>query len=141
MFESQEDASSNPTALVAAMLRSALGEINNTKSYAGDQSYELDPRNKFDNPRHLTWPRPTIAAFADDHNHHLPLCWAYFQSLVPETTSAHQPSMGDHPSNSGEAAGPQSSCRDRGAPVAFGMVSTHTVIHENGPNLHHLGRP
>jgi len=42
--------------LAAAMLRSAWEYINDTRrrSYAGNQSYKLDPRNDFDNPRVLS---------------------------------------------------------------------------------------
>jgi len=56
MIESQEDASPNPTLLLAAMLMGAWEEINDTRrrSYAGNQSYKLDPRNDFDNPRLLS---------------------------------------------------------------------------------------
>jgi len=41
--------------LAAAMLRRAWEDINDTRgrSYAGNQSYKLDPRNKFDNPKLL----------------------------------------------------------------------------------------
>jgi len=53
MIESQGDASATPTVLAAAMLRSAWEDINDTRrrSYAGNQSYKLEPRNNFDNPR------------------------------------------------------------------------------------------
>jgi len=53
MIESQEDTSTNPTVLAAAMLRSAWEDINDTRrrSHAGNQRYKLDPRNDFDNPR------------------------------------------------------------------------------------------
>eukprot|EP00669_Euglena_mutabilis_P004215 TRINITY_DN1541_c0_g1_i2.p1 TRINITY_DN1541_c0_g1~~TRINITY_DN1541_c0_g1_i2.p1 ORF type:complete len:196 (-),score=2.85 TRINITY_DN1541_c0_g1_i2:421-1008(-) len=56
MIESQEDASATPTVLAAAMLRSAWEDINDTRrrSYAGNQSYKLDPRNDLDNPRLLS---------------------------------------------------------------------------------------
>jgi len=56
MTESQEDASADPTVLAAAMLRSAWEDINDTRrrSYAGNQSYKLDPRNDLDNPRPLS---------------------------------------------------------------------------------------
>jgi len=55
MIESQEDASATPTVLAAAMLRSAWEDINDirTRSYAGNQSDKLDPRNDFDKPRPL----------------------------------------------------------------------------------------
>jgi len=38
------------------MLRNAWGDINDTRrrSYAGNQSYKLGPRNDFDNPRLLS---------------------------------------------------------------------------------------
>jgi len=56
MIESQEDASATPTVLPAAMLRSTWEDINDTRrrSYAGNQSYKLDPRNDLDNPRLLS---------------------------------------------------------------------------------------
>jgi len=56
MIESQEDASASPTVLAAAMLRSAWEDINDTRrrSYAGNKSYNLDPRNDLDNPRLLS---------------------------------------------------------------------------------------
>jgi len=42
--------------ILAAMLMGAWEEINDTgrRSYAGNQSYMLDPRNDFDNPRLLS---------------------------------------------------------------------------------------
>jgi len=56
MIESQEYASATPTVLAAAMLRSAWEDINDTRrrGYAGNQSYKLDRRNGFDNPRPLS---------------------------------------------------------------------------------------
>jgi len=55
MIESQEDASATPTVLAAAMLRIAWEYIDDTRrrSYAGNQSYKLDPRNDLDSPRLL----------------------------------------------------------------------------------------
>jgi len=56
MIESKKDASTTPTVLAAAMLRSAWEDINDTRrrSYAGNQSYKLDPRNDLNNPRLLS---------------------------------------------------------------------------------------
>jgi len=57
MIESQEGASATPTiVLAAAMPRSAREDINDTRTrtYGGNLSYKLDPRNDFDNPRLLS---------------------------------------------------------------------------------------
>jgi len=56
MIESQEDGASTPTVLAAAMLRSPWEDINDTRrrSDAGNQSYKLDTKDYFDNPRLLS---------------------------------------------------------------------------------------
>jgi len=56
MMESQEDISTTPRILAAAMLGSAWEDINDSRrrSYAGNQSYKLEPMDDFDNPRLLS---------------------------------------------------------------------------------------
>jgi len=58
LIESQDDPgqSATSTNLAAAMLRSAWEDTNDMrrKSYAGGQSYKLDTREDFDNPRLLS---------------------------------------------------------------------------------------
>jgi len=53
MIESQEDASATSTVFAAAMLKRAWEDIKDTRrrSYAGNQSYKLDPRNDFRQPK------------------------------------------------------------------------------------------
>jgi len=94
--------------------------------------------------------RPTIDALADDHNHHLPLLDLLSiakgvrnkrngAGLAPATTAAHKPSMWNDPPNLGEIEGRQSSRRDRGAPVAVGLLVAHPRPNETRPTRHHLG--
>jgi len=56
MIESQANASSTPTFLTAAMLRSSREDIGVTRrrSYAENQIYKLYPRSDFGNPRLLS---------------------------------------------------------------------------------------
>lgn len=56
MIESQKDASLTRTVLAAALLRSTWEEIKDTgrRTYAGDQSHKLDPRDGDDNPRFIS---------------------------------------------------------------------------------------
>jgi len=61
--------------------------------------------------------------------------------LAPASTAAHQPPMGDDPPNSGEAARRQGASRDRGTPVAVGLVVAHPGVDEAGAALHYLGVP
>jgi len=49
--------------------------------------------------------------------------------------------MGDDTPNFGQAERRQSSSRDRGAPVAVGMVVAHPGIDEAGPGQHHVEKP
>jgi len=61
--------------------------------------------------------------------------------LAPASTTAHQPPMGDDPPNSGEATKRQRSGRDRGSPVAVGVLVVHAENDETRQTLHHLGEP
>jgi len=66
IIESQEDASATPTVLAAAMRRSAWENINDTRrrSYAGVQSYKLNPRNDFNNQRVFPMKKNKTSALA-----------------------------------------------------------------------------